>query len=190
MARWRLTQPHHLNVPGTKWEYIETDRKTGRPRRTEFSVPLYLHPQDTTYWTEVIIKDEEGYINVCHEDKGQPNDIVFLGEPTPDMMPLDDEAREISSRHKWSHPIDSLPAQGTGAEGGYAERILYSFQQQLSEAMTKNAASPATVQVEGVSDMMAAMTKVMEQNAMLLAAIVGQSKPAEAPAPASSRRSA
>lgn len=106
MARWKLMNPHYLNViPGAEWESKETDVETGRQARKVYKVPMYLDPKDPkdcNYPGEVI---------VCHEGKGQSKDIEFVGLPTPDMEPLDDEAREITAAHshKWLRPFDELP---------------------------------------------------------------------------------
>ena len=124
MARWRLTAPHYINVPGTEWEYKETNRDTGRQGRKVFEVPLHLDPDqpaDQNYPGEVV---------VCHEGKGQARDIIFLGEPTPDMEPIDDEARKLSDslRHKWIHPIESL-----GSQGVYGEGLIEAFQREIAK---------------------------------------------------------
>jgi len=107
MARWRLTSAHYLNVPGTEWEYKETDLNSGRQARRIFPVPMYLNPdwqQDHNYPGEIIVK----------QGKGEPRDIIFEGPPTPDMEPLDEEAEAISAKHRpsWIHPIETLDAQG------------------------------------------------------------------------------
>ena len=130
MARWRLRNPHYLQVPGTEWEYKETDRNTGKQARKVFEVPLYLDPNaptDQNYPGEVI---------VCHEGKGAPKDIIFVGEPTPDMEAIDEEAEKISASlaHKWTHPIDSLPGQG------YSQSILAQLERELDAA---NRVSPS-----------------------------------------------
>ena len=44
MARWRLTQKHYLNIPGSEWEYSETDRTSGRQARHRYVVPALLDP--------------------------------------------------------------------------------------------------------------------------------------------------
>ncbi len=104
MARWKLTEPHYLKVPGTKWEYTMQNRTTGKPQRKVFDVPLYLNPEDEGDWN--VREGYDGYIAVCHEDKGLPSDIAFIGDPTPGMVPLDDEARELTARFAWT------PTQG------------------------------------------------------------------------------
>src|SRR6266705_1767114 len=106
MARWRLRTGHYLNVPGTEWEYKETDRTTGKTGRKVFAVPMLLDPNDPAdhnYPGEIIVASAE--------DRAFPRDIIFLGDPTPDMEPIDDEAEAISEAlaSKWVHPIESLP---------------------------------------------------------------------------------
>jgi hypothetical protein len=170
MARWRLIAPHYLQVPGTEWEYKEVDRKTGRPKTQKFAVPLLLDPSQPQDWTHQNGRDE-GEINVCYEGKGDSNDIVFIGEPTPDMMPLDDEAKKISAGFaaKWKHPIESLP-------GAYSEHLLDDLQQQVADVQAKT----SQTQVDGMSELLTAMAAMMKQNQELIGALVG----AKAPAPA------
>ena len=60
MARWKLTQKHYLMVPGTKWEYVENDRSTGRPIRKTYDVPLFLDPEDPSAWNYVTERDMGG----------------------------------------------------------------------------------------------------------------------------------
>lgn len=159
MARWKLTQPHYLNVPGTKWEYTENSRINGRPIRKQYDVPLYLHPDDPGQWTHIHNKDE-GEICVCWAGKGEPRDITFTGSPTPDMTPLDDEAKAISSQLKVGPNFaEEIP------EGGYAGLVLENLSRQLAEAMVVNTAPASSA---GMDKLLAAMTKMMEQNAQLI----------------------
>lgn len=153
MARWKLMQPHYLNVlrlnDGTdvEWVHEETNRTTGRVMRKTFKVPMFLdtnNPQDFT---------EGGDIVVCYEGKGQRTDITFYGKPTPDMEPLDEEAEEITlaAREKWDHPIDSLPANG-----GMNDKEM-AFMNRMMEMM--GAAKPVAVasnEVEELKKLLAA----------------------------------
>lgn len=138
MARWKLRAPHYLSVPGTEWEYKETTRE-GRVSRIVLPVPLHLDPElpaDQNYPGEII---------VCHEGKGDRRDIVFLGEPTPDMDPLDAEAEEISKAvsHKWIHPIEAM------GDGDYGKSLIRAFEQQMTE-LTKILA-PKNISLDGAS---------------------------------------
>lgn len=115
MARWRLINAHYLHVPETFWEHKETDRSTGKQATKKYPVPMYLDPRDSAdhnYPGEIIVTNRV--------DRAFPKDILFtdgkggLGEPTPEMEPLDDEAEKIneSLQAKWVHPIESLPVTG------------------------------------------------------------------------------
>ncbi len=161
MARWRLTAPHYLKVSGTTWEYKEIDRTTGRQVRKSFEVPLHLDPDqpaDCNYTNNGM-----GEIIVCYEGKGEPRDIVFEGEPTPDMVPLDDEAKTISASFasKWKHPIESL-------SGSYADHLLEMLQKEVADARTKSGAAPT----EGMTELLTAMTQMMKQNQEILDALL------------------
>lgn len=168
MARWRLINPHYLNVPGTEWEYKETDRTSGRSGRKIYPVPLYLDPRDAAdhnYPGEIVVSDGTN---------PGPRDHVFLGEPTPDMEPLDDEARAISTRlaPKWQHPIESLP-------GTFSQSLISAFEKQISEVMsgkTPVPASPASAGVDTAAfeELRKQVQELAAQNEMLKA----QAKPA------------
>lgn len=131
MARWRLMTPHYLNIidPDSgeppEWVYAETDRTTGKARRKVYHVPQLLDPKDPTQFN---FGDE---IVVCQEGKGLPKDIIFFGEPTPDMEPMDEEAEVISAalQHKWTHPIDTLPINGgmNAQEQAFMEQMMKAF---------------------------------------------------------------
>lgn len=162
--RWRLTAPHYLNVSNreNEWEYKETDRNTGRQARKVFIVPVHLDPEnpgDQNSEDGVVVAHESGTHN--------PRDILFSGEPTPDMEPLDDEAQKLSDslRHKWQHPIESLPGQG----GDYGAALIKSFEAQMATLLKQGGA----VSTKGISEsefeeMKAQMKTLTEQNAALM----------------------
>lgn len=170
MARWKLLNAHYLQTRDTEWEYKEVDRTTGRPKRTVFPVPRLLDPAQPSDWTHRDGRDE-GEIIVCHEGKGEAKDITFFSEPTPDMLPLDAEAKTITAKlgAKWKHPIESLP-------GSYADAVLDDFQKQLAEVQAQN----QTPKNEGVTELLTAMAAMMKQNQEMMAALVGKSTPAPA----------
>lgn len=172
MARWKLLQPHYLNLPGTKWEYTENDRSTGKPVRRQFDVPTFLHPESPGDWNDR--NGEEGIIVVSNkQDNAHPKDYLFASDPTPDMEPLDDEAREISAKlaPKWNHPIDSLPSQGN-----YSQSLLDGLQSKMAEAQSKT----AETQAEGMSQLLATMAAMIKQNQELIATLAADRVPASA----------
>src|ERR1700746_1647419 len=124
MARWRLIEPHYLKVKGVTWEYQETDRATGRQVRKTFPVPQHFHPDIEVDWTERDGKDY-GIVAVSDGHNAKPSDIIFEGNPTPGMLPLDDEAKEISARFepKWKAPERVYE----DAEGTYAGRQMDAY---------------------------------------------------------------
>lgn len=138
MARWRLRTAHYLNVvdrDGEKieWEYSETSRDTGRRARKLFAVPLMLDTNNAADY------NYPGEIIVCQPGKGQGRDIEFLGDPTPDMEPLDEEAESVSDglRSKWEHPIDSLAPNGnmSPAETAFMQNMMKAFSQTNSQSV-------------------------------------------------------
>lgn len=132
MARWELTDNHYIlgGYPGegsTQWQFEETNRDTGRTARKLFEVPCYL---------------EKG-INVCQNERS-PRDFVFVGPPTPEMLPLDDDAEKISAIHraKWVSPMD-LPAQGPG---GFNDQLLEGLSRKLEALLVNQPLAPAVPQ--------------------------------------------
>ena len=134
--RWRLRNAHYLNVislgDGTKveWEYKETSRQTGRQVRKLFPVPALLDPNDPAdhnYPGDLIVAHEpnEDQVNTNR------NEIYFVGEPTPEMEPLNEAAEALSNslRSKWEHPIESLAPTGnmTPAESAFMESMMKAF---------------------------------------------------------------
>src|SRR6266705_3857421 len=163
MARWKLTEAHYLRVPGTKWEYTMQNRTTGRPERKVFDVPLYLNPLDEVDWN--VREGFDGYIAVCHEGKGLPSDREFSGDPTPGMVPLDDEARALTAKFKWT------PTQGTDEESkqaSFQNQLLNGLIDQMSDLQTK---ATQNVGVPGMEQFMQVMTQMMAQQGAILAAL-------------------
>jgi len=161
MARWKLMADHYLNCHDTKWEYKEINQATGRERRKEVDVPRFLSIADPADWTNSWGNRDnaQGEIVVCHEGKGEAKDITFWGDPTPDMSPVDDEARAISASFadKWQYRPD-------GAEVSYSQSMIDKFETEMRSIKEK----PATVEVAGLSDLVAAMAALTAQNAEII----------------------
>ena len=161
MARWRLTAPHYINVPGTEWEYKEIDQTTGRQGRKVFPVPRLLNPNDgadCNYPGEIIV----AYAGPL----AQGRDIIFEGGPTPDMEPLDEEAKVIteSLRPTWQHPIETLPVNG-----GYSASLIASFEKQMSETLAR--APNTSVSQSDFEKLQSQVAALMAQNAELQAKV-------------------
>lgn len=162
MARWKLTDAHYLAVPGTEWEYKETNRETGRQARKVYEVPIYLNPKDQADWN---YPRDEAIIVANKFDPAYPRDIVFHGTPTPDMEPLDDEATAISDaeRSKWIHPIEALNMT-------YSESRLSEFERAIAEHTAKSMAAapslPPNLSLSGIDP--AAFEKMQQQLATLM----------------------
>ena len=171
MARWKLNQAHYLNITGTKWEYSETDRITGKPKRIQFDVPTLLHPDEPTSWNANFIRNPRGEllggdIIVAYEDgQHESADYIFSGAPTPEMEPIDAEAEAISAKHSkaWERPPET-------AGGSYADALVVAMQQKFDKMQS----SPSAVQVEGLTEMLTMMTQVIKQNQDMMMMFMGK----------------
>lgn len=167
MARWQLTEPHYLNTKDTKWEFETKNRTTGRSERKQFNVPTHLDPNiesDWNYQDRIGNNIVDGKIIVCWEDKGEPKDIVFEGPPTPGMLPLDDEAKQISAKFDW------IPTQGLDENSqfnSFAQQTLIKF----TEELKSNAQAP---QIEGMAEFMKTMAQMMQTQTEILAQLAGK----------------
>jgi hypothetical protein len=143
--RWSLRNAHYLKVielpDGTKveWEHRETSRESGRTVRKLFQVPILLDPRDPAdcnYPGEVIVA------NAVDGTHNLRNDIIFIGEPTPEMEPMNEEAQAISDslRSKWEHPIDTLPTNGgmSSAEQAFMQSMMTSFAKEIGASLPKS----------------------------------------------------
>ncbi len=168
MARWRLTEPHYLAVPTERWEHTTTDSRTGKLVRKMYKVPRYLDPRVEDDWN-VKLNGMDGEIHVCWEGKGIPNDIVFEGNPTPGMLPLDAEAEEISGKFSWT------PTQGIDEDSqrqSFYARLGDSLIEQMAELKVARELAPVTPSLDKFMETMLAM---MGQNQQILAALAGKS---------------
>lgn len=167
MARWQLTEPHYLNTKESKWEFETKNRTTGRSERKQFPVPTHLDPNiegDWNYTDRIGSNIVDGKIIVCWEGKGEPNDIVFEGPPTPGMLPLDDEAKEISAGFDW------IPTKGLDENSqfnSFAQQTLI----KLTEELKSTAAAP---QIEGMAEFMKTMSQMMQTQTEILAMLAGK----------------
>lgn len=186
MARWRLLEPHYITVirDGTtsEWAYKEINRANGREIVKKYPVPTHLDPKVQTDWThrdmlgheQIGAKDDDGYIIVGFGDNLHPQDIILIKDTkgklpiTPGMEPLDDEAKQISA--EYNERI--IPIEGRD-DATYSERLLDKFVEQLAEAHT-TATSASAVNVQGLGDVLKAMTEMMQQNQQILQLLVQQ----------------
>jgi hypothetical protein len=166
MARWKLTEPHYLAVEGTKWEYSEVDRVTGRPKRTQFPVPLHLDPNVESDWThrydawtgDVIVSNGQG--------TQDPKDLIFTGPVTPGMLPMDDEAKAITAKaakDRWKPTADLSPE---AQNQSFTNQLLSGFIDEMTSLKTNVAAAP---QVAGMEAFMESMTQMMKMQTEILA---------------------
>jgi hypothetical protein len=159
LARWKLMTSHYINtVEQFEWEYSEVDRATGRQKRVKVPVPRFLDIRDPGDWTNrwpagtnmstSHLNNEEGEIIVCLEGKGELRDIAFIGDPTPDMYPIDDEAKAISASFEghWRYKPE-------GAEINYSQSMVDQFKSEMAESEAKS----SVIEIAGLADLVAAM---------------------------------
>lgn len=175
MARWKLTEPHYLKLEEeTRWEYVEVERVTGRPKRTQFIVPRYLHPLDPSDWTTTRLKNEDGDIIVCDGNNPGPGDLIYKGTPTPGMLPLDQDAREISGKYNWK-PTEGLDE--ASQNNSFSQQLLSGLIDKISEAQTGANEAKQAAKDENLGEVLSAMTEMMKQNQAILAKLVERPTP-------------
>lgn len=167
MARWKLTEAHYLMVEGTKWEYSEVDRITGRPKRTQFPVPLYVNPNYEDDLKGYGQPDEvDGLqIIVSNGNNAKGKDLIFTGPPTPGMLPLDDEAKELSAK------LNIKPTQGLDPESqnmSFSNQLMSGLIDQMTDIKAGIATAPA---VPGMAEFMQTMGAMMKQQTEILASL-------------------
>lgn len=164
MARWKLRTPHYLNCidPYTggevQWEHKETDRTTGRTNRKLYTVPLLLDNRDQADWN---YKDQEAIIVTNAENLAFPKDIVFRGDPTPDMEPLDKEAEEISASfaERWATPYDTF--QTSEAQlSPETLKMMAEFAKMIGAKVTQPNASVPEVSLEDFAKLKAELAEM------------------------------
>lgn len=170
MARWRLRNPHYLNIlnpktgRSTEWEYQETDQFSGETDRQVFAVPKLLDTADPKCF------NYPGQIIVCLADvegkkRGEPADIVFFGEPTPEMQPFDEEAEQISAsmQGKWTHPIDTLPVNGgmNANESAFMEQMMAAFAKIAGGGIAPVSAGPTAEEFAAMKAQLDEMRAIM-----------------------------
>src|SRR5882724_1251360 len=172
MARWKLTEPHYLSVPTERWEHTTTDSRTGKPVRKMYRVPKHLDPRLEDDWTHRPENNNmDGEIIVCWEGKGLSRDIIFEGNPTPGMLPLDAEAEEISGKFSWT------PTQGIDEDSqrqSFYARLGDTLIDQMTELKVARETAPSN---PGLDKFMETMMAMMAQNQQILAALAGKVQP-------------
>jgi len=172
MARWKLTEPHYLNVPSSRWEQTAIDGRTGKPARKMFKVPMHLDPRTADDWNFKYPNNEmDGEVHVCWEGKGLSHDIVFEGNPTPGMLPLDKEAEIETAKYNWT------PTQGIDDESQRAGFFARLGDDLINQMTDLKAVAASQQQTHGVDKVLEAMASMMEQNQQILAALAGRVLP-------------
>lgn len=141
--------------------------------RHRMPVPRFLHLDDPK-----TRRNSSGHVIVCYEgSKEAPTDYIFVGPPTPDMEPLDDEAMELSKSElsRGQHPMDSLSPNGY--QGDILERFTKAIEA-IGGIQPQNQ-SIANVSAEDFAVLQEQVQALIEQNAQLQAQLLGE-QPVEA----------
>jgi hypothetical protein len=164
MARWRLQVAHYLYTdPPTEVEFKEVDRNTGRQARKVYKVPRYLNPTDPAdcnYPDEVIVSDGKN---------AQGRDIIFIGQPSPDMEPIDDEAKKISQSYidsgKWTKKEEGLD---------FGESLIKNFMEKITDLQANQAAPVSVPSIDpgAFIKVQEQVNALIEQNAKLQAQLL------------------
>ena len=176
MARWKLTAKHYLQAlqfgQPSEWQREEINVQTGRAFRKTYPVPMYIDPDDP-----YCINRNVGYCVIATEGSNQPGDLIVSNfKPTPDMEPLDEEARAMSEaeRPHWVNPIDGLsPTMGED----FANQLLAALQQQMNKTALTPGQAANSAEVSNLSALVAAQQRQIDQ---LLSALSGRSAEGEA----------
>lgn len=173
MARWRLTQKHYLNVPGTVFEYKETTHY-GRQVKKDFPCGLFLDPEslvDCNYnqdgESRSFGSNLPGEIIVAWDDGAQkPRDIIFVGSPTLDMVPLDDAAKAASAEMApgWGRAYIS----DSEDEGGNTARLLNELTETLNSFNASAKPTSAVVEDARIKGLEAQVNAMLEMNKALI----------------------
>jgi len=114
--QWRLRTAHYLNVPNTEYIHTEVSRDTGRQNRKSFQVPRLIDPTDPNDCN----RDGDCIVyNLVEGATKMPRfAIQFIGDPTPEMEPLNDEAQALSDnfKEKWAKRFTSFELAGEVGE--------------------------------------------------------------------------
>ena len=173
MARWKLTAKHYLEAlqfgQPSEWQREEINVQSGRAFRKTYPVPMFIDPDDPH-----CINRHLGYCVIATEGSDQPGDLIVSNfKPTPDMEPLDEEARQLSEieRPHWINPIDGLsPTMGED----FANQLLAALQQQMNKTQVGSIGSNA--EVSNLSALVAAQQKQIES---LISALSGSGRRVE-----------
>lgn len=180
MARWKPTAKHYLHArqygQPTEWQREEINVQTGRAFRKTYPVPMLIDPDDPYCMNRIV-----GYCVMATEGSAQPGDIeIFNFKPTPDMEPLDEEARAMSEaeRPNWINPIDGLSPQ-MGED--FAQQLLGALQQQANQLQVGRTTATQSGEMSELKGLIAAQQKQIEA---LMGALSGGGARAPTPNPA------
>lgn len=160
MARWRLLVAHYLNTePSAEIEFKEVDQTTGRQARKVYKVPTLLDPKDQADHNY----PQDGDIVVCDGNNPQPRDIIFLGQPTADMEPIDAEAIKITQQYidagTWNKPEPGLD---------FGESLIKTFMSKMEKLeLNVQPVSAGAVDAKAFESLQKQVAALLEQNTKL-----------------------
>lgn len=181
MARWRLTVAHYVFTdPPTEWEYKETDRNTGKQNRMVSKVPRLLDPKDPSDC------NRDGECIVTDGNNSHRGDVRILGNPTPDMEPLDKEAEAITQRFidngTWNRQQD-----GEVFGEGLLNKFLAEIAKVQSGQPVPTSVSANAVDPKAFAELQTQVKELLETNAKLQAQVLSKMPVTAKPAPQPAR---
>lgn len=172
--RWKLTEAHYLKVKGTFWEHQQVDRKTGKPARKQYPVPLHLDPLSLDDMVNHGQMDpnmpsnnpEDWMIVVAHGESTFTKDVIFEGEPTPGMLPLNDEARAISEKFSQGQWQPTRGIDEDSQRDSFSNKIINGLLDQV-HTLKESVQTGATV-IPGMAEFMETMQAMMKQQTEII----------------------
>jgi hypothetical protein len=137
-----------------------------------YKVPKHLDPRIEDDWN-YRVNGMDGEVHVSYAEGALGHDIIFEGNPTPGMLPLDAEATEISSKFDWT------PTQGVDEESQRASFYAKLGDKLVNHLTDMKADAAAAPQAHGFDKFLEAIAALMAQNQELMAKLAGKVAPQE-----------
>lgn len=97
------------------------------------------------------------------------NDIIFVGDPTPNMLPLDDHAREVSASF-----ADRWKAPNENSNRTHSQSLLDDLERQM-QLIERKQQQAQQAPMAGMDQLLTAITQMMQQNQQIMLQLAGAS---------------